>query len=445
MGMLVHPSFDDDIELANGVAVVSDNGFGANIELIVQQGALSVTNPEGGATPERVRVDVSAGGVFVTLLQSSSLLPQRATVMEHDDVTGVGDYVNLGNHLQAVANAWRTAQDLDDNEPFVLDLEFKKVGGGVFDPADHLVIKQVRNFPQPSSARDVPVAVLPSPEALCPLEAEGSDVFAIHRAKSRIRVGMQGRVLDDAGSASAFVTALDAEFVDDGAVIAIDDAYADLADNAYAVDGTGTHHSFRVADRVHTITTTFTSPQTLTEPPFRPFANTGLDLETVYDDPVAFYGFDGLNTRTEESVPLTPCTLDDAEFPGEVTPSFDYRAESPDRAIVVDPHFFWPPAPTGITAGYTAPTVRWGTTTITGLIAQTITLTSPWSQTSRPEHHNFGVQLLFEPRLEPGIDPAIVDALEAIDVIAVHIDSSGQFFAVGANGSIRPIGGTTLP
>ena len=91
------------------------------------------------------------------------------------------------------------------------------------------------------------------------------------------------------------------------------------------------------------------------------------------------------------------------------------------------------------TAGFTASTTRWETTTITGLIDEDIVLSSSWSQTSRPEHHNFGYQLAFEPRLEPGIDPDIVAALDAAD-IAVLVVHNEKFFVIGLDGAMREVG-----
>ena len=53
MAVVVHHSFPDEIELANGVATVERKGTGGNtyITLVSQQGAVSVTNPRGRLDP----------------------------------------------------------------------------------------------------------------------------------------------------------------------------------------------------------------------------------------------------------------------------------------------------------------------------------------------------------------------------------------------------------
>ncbi|MFO0467380.1 MAG: hypothetical protein ACK5ZS_00305, partial [bacterium] len=116
---------------------------------------------------------------------------------------------------------------------------------------------------------------------------------------------------------------------------------------------------------------------------------------------------------------MVACTLD-GDGPLVDVPA-SWQAESGDGAIDVEANFFRDPPPSGFSAGFTASTTRWGTTTIRGLIAQDIVLTSPWSQTSRPEHHNFGYQFAFEPRLEPGIATDVLAALEAANIAVLFV------------------------
>jgi hypothetical protein len=82
-------------------------------------------------------------------------------------------------------------------------------------------------------------------------------------------------------------------------------------------------------------------------------------------------------------------------------------------AVIVRTQFYWPPYPTGPTAGYTAPVVRWMETTITGLTQTPIVLQSSYAQTYVPGHHNFWETFLFEPRLDPSVPPGILAELEA--------------------------------
>jgi hypothetical protein len=63
-----------------------------------------------------------------------------------------------------------------------------------------------------------------------------------------------------------------------------------------------------------------------------------------------------------------------------------------------------------------------------------------YSQTYRPGHHNFTEEFLFEPRLEPDMDPAILRALEAINVQAIHIvtgQANATLTILGLDGRLR--------
>jgi hypothetical protein len=97
--------------------------------------------------------------------------------------------------------------------------------------------------------------------------------------------------------------------------------------------------------------------------------------------------------------------------------------------------------PTGIVAGYTAPLVRWEETTISGLTDQPIVLEGWYSQTYRPEHHNFGEHLVFEPRLEPGVGAAVVDALDTAGARQIFVRGS---YGTGTIILVAPDGGTTV-
>ena len=85
MAVVVHHSFPDEIELANGVATVERKGTGANtyITLVSQQGAVSVTNPQDGSIPEEVAITILPTGIPVPpkFVRASSLVRLGGTVM----------------------------------------------------------------------------------------------------------------------------------------------------------------------------------------------------------------------------------------------------------------------------------------------------------------------------------------------------------------------------
>jgi len=127
MAVLVHHSFPDEIELANGVATIDKRGLGANmyITLVTQDGAVSVTNPDPSSIPEEVIVRVYSSGTVgpPKLTRSSNLVPLGSTVMEWDQ-----DYRDLTDLLIAVSSEFSSVTGKTE---YLLDLEYKKVAPGV--------------------------------------------------------------------------------------------------------------------------------------------------------------------------------------------------------------------------------------------------------------------------------------------------------------------------
>jgi hypothetical protein len=106
--------------------------------------------------------------------------------------------------------------------------------------------------------------------------------------------------------------------------------------------------------------------------------------------------------------------------------------------------FYWPQPPKGPTAGYTAPLAAWKETRIEGLTTEPILLHGYYSQTYRPEHHNFAENFLFEPALEPGLSPAILEQLRAKNIRYIYAywggdDFGSAIWAAGDNGHFRSL------
>jgi hypothetical protein len=82
-------------------------------------------------------------------------------------------------------------------------------------------------------------------------------------------------------------------------------------------------------------------------------------------------------------------------------------------------------------------------TILEGFTSEPIVLRGDHSQTYRPGHHNFWEEFLFDPWMEPGIDPATLEELKAANIRGVvgSIDSQGQtsLFIWGLDGSFRGI------
>ncbi|XYH93519.1 hypothetical protein ACMHYB_37485 [Sorangium sp. So ce1128] len=88
---------------------------------------------------------------------------------------------------------------------------------------------------------------------------------------------------------------------------------------------------------------------------------------------------------SEEAVQLGECP---AEGPPTEGALLQERSVSSASGVTVATSFYWPPKPTGITAGYTAPLVKWVETRVVGLTSSPIVRKGYHAQTYRPEHHN---------------------------------------------------------
>lgn len=174
MALLVHHSFPDEIELANGV-VTMQRGWNENwdIEIVTQKGAVSVTNPPADAVPEIVQVSGASWGPMPWVVQRSSLVSLREdTVLEWE-----GDYVRLYELVVAAAERYCKVKPADSP---ALDLEFKKLA-----PDGRLIVKQIREIPQAGPSEYATPFLLGQSKQYRTLQGRGSNVFTNHRLKSR--------------------------------------------------------------------------------------------------------------------------------------------------------------------------------------------------------------------------------------------------------------------
>lgn len=141
MAVLVHYSFPDEIELANGVATLEIQRPEAGeravaAQLVSQVGASSITNPDSNLQAEVVRavyLDLPVEPAL-TVEQISGLLGEGETVL-----AWTGGYSELVGLLDLAALAYEAFYPA---EPLLeLDFEWKYVAPG------NLVIKQIRRIP----------------------------------------------------------------------------------------------------------------------------------------------------------------------------------------------------------------------------------------------------------------------------------------------------------
>jgi hypothetical protein len=152
------------------------------------------------------------------------------------------------------------------------------------------------------------------------------------------------------------------------------------------------------------------------EPPIFTQQDFPVTLAVSYSRPMPKVDYDGVvTTTTEDMVTLRPCP---PRAPSDILREYSFTTKSGAR---IDTKYYWPKEPTGVVAGYTAPLVQFVETKISGLTPNPITLTSAYSQTYHPYHHNFSEEFVFEPRLDPNVSASDVAALEAANIRLIYV------------------------
>lgn len=138
MAILMHRSYPDADEKANGVAITA-NPFDPPPEgqaayfVNVQNGAVSITNPEASVTPESfLYYKPPAGQGEMTYLSYSSLMNGETVLSFTEAVTLVRALQGIHEHFHKIYR----------DEPFGMDVEFKFI-----EEERRLIIKQARPYP----------------------------------------------------------------------------------------------------------------------------------------------------------------------------------------------------------------------------------------------------------------------------------------------------------
>ncbi len=194
MAILVHHNFPDSQEMANGVVTFKYSRFeygdyrdvSYSASIVTQFGALSVTNPEGGAIAEEVNAFFGPGQTpYFYVRTPSTLVPIGGTVM-----TWETDYAEL---MQLIARVAEGYADLYPNKTeFTLDLEFKRMIPG------KLIVKQVREIPTARTEMTAP-QVLNEATDWRVLQSEFTDVSVAPSAQERAVAEHQERPPGHAG------------------------------------------------------------------------------------------------------------------------------------------------------------------------------------------------------------------------------------------------------
>ncbi|HIJ53709.1 MAG TPA: hypothetical protein HPP66_11225 [Planctomycetes bacterium] len=413
MALLVHHSFPDEFELANGVAILKKWYSYWDIELVTQLGATSVSNPGDGSLPEEVSVSVYSFGTYLTLIRQSNLVPLGATVMDWQD-----DYIALSELLVAVGEDYNnvTGQDY-----FLLDLEYKKLApGGAAIPAGGLVVKQVREIPLPDTTQRITPFLINEPVEFCTFQGECSDIFANHRLKSKWLFETKSLRLTPKNLEDCFYTSVALEYLADNRVLAMSGELPLLPKAFHNYDGTDTTndgwymHHLANPRSCNLYTDYIPIEVRIDESPMLTLLDIRwLTVGVEYNEPVLSWEWTGPNTTTTDMICLRPCPQPQS---GDLLQQRSFEGA---KGVSISTSFYWPPDP-GAAAGYTAPLSRWVETVIEGYTSEPIVLHGWYSQTYRPEHHNFAEHFVYEPRLEAGISQQILDELRAKDIRLIH-------------------------
>lgn len=441
MAILVHHSFPDEIEWANGVAVYNNRSqYSKWIDLVTQPGAVSVTNAEPGLIPEEVEVYVSSfgGNLYPSVRAYSSLMPLGQTVMTWEE-----DYQALSRLCLAAVEEY---ERVTGKSEYRLEFEYKWIA-----PDGDLVIKQIREIPSPKTSATETGFLVAEPLTLQTFQGEHADVFANHRLKSQWTLEAQSGWLDTERLANSLFSHIGLTYQAEGVVRELSGQPGDLPEFQHSVTLPGDYRRFETRDRWvlpdlgnprdMVLSATLRGNASLQAGcPLVTLRDLDFTVDVTHAGPVAGWAYQNgefvIVDRYEDSVRLVEPKRDSSQ-------DIPQHRHVEQDGIEVDISFVWPPHPTGPTAGYTAPLQRWQQTVITGLTSEPIVLTGDYSQTYRPEHHNFFEHFLFELRLEPDVPASILEELETQGIQQIHV-FTGPFGAQGQGIFLYP-GKTSEP
>ncbi len=415
MGMLVHYSSPDALEMANGVATVQvrdqqDVTFW-RAHLVTQSGAVSITNPNGNAVPEEIQADDSGptSSVPLTLLKPSNLVPFGSNVMSWPN-----DYEDLARMLFRVANAYAME---NGKPPVKLDLEYKKLQPGILD------IKQVREVPALVNTQRIDPYLINQRSTFVTAQGSPADVTWIHRLKSRWTFETRNIQVNESNLVAGLFTNVTVEWIsgdriltnrltDFSTMIFEVEKTFDLPTAVYqwsAISTVGPAR-FRLAANYNGVPV---SPQA---GPLVGLDDFGLLFTADYDH--AVWNLPGYpQSSTADRTILRPQqTNSPIELPKAL--NYDQGGTGPTNVVITSRYFL------GSNVAYSGdpPLLRFEETRIVGLTTQPIVLHGFFSQSWTAAHRQSIEWYLFEPHLEPGLDPETLRELEAKNIRLIHVE-----------------------
>jgi hypothetical protein len=465
MAILATYNYPDKLEKANGVATLTYRaGLGTPTgQMVSQIGDESIANPDPGAPKAEVMDLHFFGGTPSAYIKQASTHPD---VRLGETVMAKEDYESFGAMMKEVGDQYLKEHGLQP--PLTLDFEYKKMAPtDAGETEDKLVVKQVR--PIPSSTDKVPVAMMPGTQDFQVSMGEGGDIFARHALKSKWTVKSDGAWLNgpDANTNVGPLTEVKVEYLDwvkqpDGTLVPerknFEGRLADFpgASHAFSEEEFSLMHSDSWDGQLGRSTLSLATNKTRNEEqgPAMELDEDGLvykvDLKNPF--PAMWTDWDGREHQVIQqpladpdiylipTPPLQDWVHDRWNFqidPGEVR--LENRPEAvKDAAVLIQPRYqyVWHPRDMIVK---TESLGKWQGTTITGLTTTPIKLTDDFSQTMEPQHHNFGEDFIFEPRLDPNVTAEQLAELEDQDIVQIYIEGNGIFVS-GKDGVWRKLG-----
>jgi hypothetical protein len=434
MAVLVHYAVPDRFEWANGVATLTlteatDPGRRhVEAELVTQAGAVSVANPATAALPEIVTARRS-GNVPLTLQlsQRSGLVQLGATVLDWPS-----DYESLFGLLDTAARAYVAHTG---KEKLVLDFEYKKVEPG------RLVLKQLREIPRLDAAQTTPPFLLgePSPYTVLQYSECNTPLFSNHRLKSIWQFQSFQPAREGGAEGPDFDLTVDVQYLEGQEVKRYLGRMSGLPGAQILVRSNRVTYSWvwGPADSRRDCLLTLTFPYAMegSRIPCLVLRDAVLVLAVRYASPqVGFHVKEGIEPVAEERAVLVPgwnatpveATVAGRFARGGVTVEYSCRFS----ASYLDSYpLFLAPGPCD--EWYTSPLIGFEPTTITGLSSKPIVLRGHFSQSFSTTHHNRQRNFIFEPALEPGIDPGTLAELRAANIKAIVAPACTREFSHG--------------
>ncbi len=442
MGILAHYSYPDEIELANGVGQVEQLGSGSfNINLDTQVGAVSVSNPDPGVEPEQVSGFKFSGSerYFMNLDRQSSLVILGDHVLDWE-----AEYIELAGLLHQVMLQY--LEDFPEKENVILDFEYKKTPDG-------LSIKQVRPLPiQDSESNEVEPRLIQSPTwTYATYQEEMGEIFGMHRLKSRWRFSIDPIQLSAQAPSDNPLEAIEIEYISGTEIVTWQGEVGELEAFEYQPSRGSRVMPFSWSMDIHSSAdvgleiSNYPESTNSKEDPVISLDDALLVFSAIHPDSQPQRTFEGFGKGRED---ITALRRDFSEEPVPALAILKTREAASRRdGIKITTSFYWPPEPTGAVAGYTAPLLSWDSTTIEGIpgLDEAVVLEGFFSQTYHPGHHNFWEEFLFDPFLEPDMDPAILEHFEASNVRWIYVSfglSMGpnfepQVYFISPDGSAR--------